>query len=103
MAECHQSHTQPIDPADTSWYAYAACQSERVRLFFAPTSELPSERLVRERTAKAVCAGCPVRTECLEHALRRREQYGIWGGLNSSERAEARRLARGAEPAARRV
>ncbi|MGW7443313.1 WhiB family transcriptional regulator [Kitasatospora sp. NPDC054795] len=39
-----------------------------------------------ERRAKMICAGCPVRTMCLELALERRERYGIAGGLNADER-----------------
>ncbi len=34
---------------------------------------------VRER-AKALCAGCPIRRECLAAALDRREPCGVWGG-----------------------
>jgi WhiB family redox-sensing transcriptional regulator len=30
--------------------------------------------------AKALCATCPVRRECLAGALRRREPCGVWGG-----------------------
>lgn len=30
--------------------------------------------------AKALCATCPVRLECLAGALRRREPCGVWGG-----------------------
>jgi WhiB family redox-sensing transcriptional regulator len=30
--------------------------------------------------AKALCATCPVRRECLAGALRRREACGVWGG-----------------------
>ena len=29
---------------------------------------------------------CTVRQECLDYALRIREQHGIWGGLNEAER-----------------
>jgi hypothetical protein len=32
------------------------------------------------RQAKAVCATCPVWRECLEGAVERREEHGIWGG-----------------------
>lgn len=44
------------------------------------------------REAQAVCAGCSVRLECLEHALTHHEHHGVWGGL--SERAR-RRIKRG--------
>jgi len=31
-------------------------------------------------------SACPVRQECLDYALRVREPFGIWGGLNEAER-----------------
>ncbi|KOV41956.1 WhiB family transcriptional regulator [Streptomyces sp. H036] len=39
-----------------------------------------------QNKAKAVCAGCPVRTECLAHALDHRIEHGIWGGMTERER-----------------
>lgn len=36
--------------------------------------------------AKAICRECPVKTQCLEYALRNREREGIWGGLSTRER-----------------
>ncbi|MFF3351004.1 WhiB family transcriptional regulator [Streptomyces sp. NPDC002779] len=39
-----------------------------------------------QNRAKVVCAGCPVRTECLAHALDRRIEHGIWGGMTERER-----------------
>lgn len=30
--------------------------------------------------AKALCAGCPIRRECLAAALARAEPCGVWGG-----------------------
>lgn len=41
--------------------------------------------------AKAICALCPVREACLEHAIVAREKVGVWGGLTARER---RRLIR---------
>jgi WhiB family redox-sensing transcriptional regulator len=41
--------------------------------------------------AKAVCAACPVRRECLAFALRTEQVHGIWGGTTPDERAIARR------------
>ena len=31
-------------------------------------------------SAKEVCQTCPLKVECLEGALRRREPHGVWGG-----------------------
>ena len=30
--------------------------------------------------AKTLCAGCPVRRQCLAEALDRAEPWGVWGG-----------------------
>jgi WhiB family redox-sensing transcriptional regulator len=30
--------------------------------------------------AKALCADCPIRRECLTAALERQEPWGVWGG-----------------------
>jgi WhiB family transcriptional regulator, redox-sensing transcriptional regulator len=45
------------------------------------------------REGKRICLGCPVRTECLEHALANSELFGIWGGLSERERRLLRRYA----------
>jgi len=60
-------------------------------LFFGPDGERQPEREIRERKAKQICMGCPVRTECLDYAVSRPEKYGMWGGLNEDERASERR------------
>ena len=49
------------------------CWSEDPELFFAAS---PAD----VESAKAVCVGCPIRFECLEGALERREPWGVWGG-----------------------
>ncbi len=46
------------------------------------------------RTAKKVCAACPVRAECLAYALAHegtQHAYGIWGGLAPKERRRYKR------------
>jgi hypothetical protein len=47
--------------------------------------------------ALAVCAACPVRSACLELALRHWVvgQHGVWGGLVAAERAALRRRVSG--------
>ncbi|UER53385.1 WhiB family transcriptional regulator [Kineosporiaceae bacterium SCSIO 59966] len=39
-----------------------------------------------QNRAKAVCLGCPVRTECLADALDHRIEFGVWGGMTERER-----------------
>ena len=55
------------------------------------TGHSPGGTRLRERKAKAVCASCPVRLECLNYAVARPEKYGTWGGLNEDERSAERR------------
>jgi hypothetical protein len=70
-----------------SWRARAACKGPETALFFPPSNaERRDDRDRREARAKAICQGCPVRRECLEHALKVGEPHGIWGGLNETER-----------------
>ncbi|GAB3564865.1 WhiB family transcriptional regulator [Spelaeicoccus albus] len=51
----------------------APCQSNDPDLWFAE-----SPRDIEQ--AKALCAGCPFRAECLRGALDRNEHAGVWGG-----------------------
>lgn len=44
-----------------------------------------------DRRARAICAPCPIRAECLEFALAINAAYGIWGGLTTRERRKIRR------------
>ena len=76
-----------IQSWEWGWQWRAACRGEDEALFFPPAhAETRDERLSRERQAKAICAVCPVRMECLEYAVRIREPHGVWGGLNEAER-----------------
>jgi len=45
--------------------------------------------------AKAICAMCMVREDCLEHALEQPEPFGVWGGLSERERHAILRARRG--------
>jgi WhiB family redox-sensing transcriptional regulator len=49
------------------------------------------DRGASTREAKAVCRGCVVREDCLEHALANAERFGIWGGKSERERRLLRR------------
>lgn len=72
-----------------SWQIKAACRGPHSEVFFPPSgSERKEERLDRERAAKSICSTCPVRTDCLNYAMRIHEPHGIWGGLNEQERKQ---------------
>ncbi|GAA1955546.1 WhiB family transcriptional regulator [Catenulispora subtropica] len=86
----------PIAELKLGWQERGLCQSGDATVFFAPDSERIREREKREAAAKRVCEECPVRQQCLEHALALPEQFGIWGGLTELERAEEGRRRRGA-------
>jgi WhiB family transcriptional regulator, redox-sensing transcriptional regulator len=87
--------TDPLVAADRlDWHHDAACRGELAAAFYPPLRpESKSERLAREREAKTVCSSCPVRVDCLEHAIDHDERYGIWGGLTDVERRHLPRSA----------
>jgi WhiB family transcriptional regulator, redox-sensing transcriptional regulator len=64
-----------------TWRKRAACRGIDVEIFYPATDEDDDAE-----PAKAVCAECPVRQTCLEHALAHREREGIWGGTTERER-----------------
>lgn len=77
------------------WQDDARCKGQDLVLFFGPDNERQPQKDIRERQAKAVCAQCPVRRECVDYALSRPEKHGTWGALNEDERySERRRLMR---------
>ena len=39
-----------------------------------------------QREVRGFCRTCPVRTECLAHALDHRVEFGVWGGMTERER-----------------
>lgn len=69
---------------DTSWMVDAACAGLDSELFFPRQGE----RI--DPLVKHVCNHCPVRVECLRHALATRAE-GVWGGMGEHDR---RRIAR---------
>ena len=69
------------------WQNGAACRGMGSETFFHPVNERNAAREDRIAAAKAICRRCPAIKECLEHALRVREPYGVWGGRSEDERA----------------
>jgi WhiB family transcriptional regulator, redox-sensing transcriptional regulator len=70
------------------WWSVAACQRADPDLFFPVSAAGKSLEQVAE--AKAICAGCLVRAECLVFALQTNQLHGVWGGMTEAERHQAR-------------
>lgn len=69
------------------WQDRARCRDLDPELFFPPLeAESTDQRQTRERAAKAVCAACQVRSECLTWAVANQERLGVWGGTTERER-----------------
>ena len=69
------------------WHLRGACRGLESSIFY-PDPAVEAE----EARALDVCAGCEVRSECLDHAMARGESPGIWGGTTERDR---RRILRG--------
>jgi WhiB family transcriptional regulator, redox-sensing transcriptional regulator len=82
-----------VKPSNVMWREFGACRERGVDFYPPMHTERKHERLARERRAKQVCAGCPVRRECLEYAVAVDERYGVWGGLTHDERRHLGRSA----------
>ncbi|MER5985600.1 WhiB family transcriptional regulator [Streptomyces sp. NPDC001787] len=63
---------------EENWGEHAACRATDPEELFAEG--------VAQTKAKGVCFGCPVRTECLAHALDQRIEHGVLGGMTERER-----------------
>ena len=85
----------------TNWRSAGACLSADPDLFFPITAKGPAQRQIAR--AKAICAECRVRLECLEFARTYDLTYGIWGGTTPEDRQRERRRKRRAAAAARRA
>lgn len=75
-----------VDSLPHGWVADAACRglsAAAKELFFPAAGESGHE-------AKAICASCVVRPDCLDWAIRMDERDGIWGGLTAPERRKVR-------------
>lgn len=62
------------------WWERGSCRRGNNAEAFFP------EKGKSNHDAKIICGSCPVKIECLNYAIRRREPYGIWGGKSPHER-----------------
>lgn len=72
------------------WHLQAGCKTAQKSVFFGSSSpdERPAYTLSSIREARAICASCEVFNECLAHAIRQREDYGLWAGTTMRQRRE---------------
>lgn len=61
------------------WSVFAACTDAKDVSFFP-------QNKAEERAAAAICGICPVREDCLDHALATKERFGMWGGVSEKRR-----------------
>lgn len=64
---------------ETPWMHEGNCRNHPPEVFF------PSDG-VGVLIAQRICETCPVKAECLEHALEERIDHGVWGGASERQR-----------------
>jgi WhiB family redox-sensing transcriptional regulator len=74
------------------WRESAACRHADPEILFPIGTCGPA--MAEIDRARRICAGCPVRTCCLDWALANGAAFGIWGGLTEHERRAAGRRER---------
>jgi WhiB family redox-sensing transcriptional regulator len=69
----HEMQLEALLDASDIAYEQLPCRVYDPELFFAESPE-------DVEFAKSLCQDCPIRLECLNGALERREPWGVWGG-----------------------
>jgi WhiB family transcriptional regulator, redox-sensing transcriptional regulator len=78
--------TEPADLVGSripDWVDRAACAQADPEVFFPDSRPALSVQLL--------CFACPVRTECLAHAVADPSLDGVWGGTTQRQRRRLRR------------
>ena len=76
----------PFDfPPTPQWMADALCQQADPEAWF------PDGSGDHGFAAIAICARCPVRSECLDFAIADPHLQGVWGGTTNIERIRMRK------------
>ena len=81
----------PSDYPDFEEFGDTPCSQSDPDAFFPIDSFEGSYRPSRgayplEREAKLICSTCPYQLRCLEYALNRPDEPGIWGGTTELDR-----------------
>jgi WhiB family redox-sensing transcriptional regulator len=76
-------------PPNPAWQAQAACRAKDVD----PDVFFPANTVDSIDKARAICAGCPVRQDCLIDCMRHEggkaavSRFGVFAGLSPRQRA----------------
>jgi WhiB family redox-sensing transcriptional regulator len=68
-----------LDVNDLSWQSEAVCSQTDPELFFP---ELEKQGAI----AKRICQNCPVQVECFNYAVTKKEENGIYAGIDFTVR-----------------
>jgi hypothetical protein len=71
----------PVSALRPRWHPLAPCRNHPELDWIDAPPDSPEEQ-----RCKTICRACPVRTACLASAMGNREPWGVWGGLNTTER-----------------
>lgn len=77
--------------APGDWSDQAACRRDGTDRHWPTGAESSPGYRQHAADAMRVCAWCPVRAECLAHALENGEDDGIWGGTTPRQRRQIRK------------
>lgn len=72
-----------IPDVDRTWMADAACKG-RHDLFFPANGSGKPNRTYHQQ-AQAICAACPVATQCREYAITIDARHGVWAGQTANQ------------------
>lgn len=91
-----------INPGQVGhWRQLAACRHADPELFFPVSASGPCPDQVTR--AKAVCAGCRVKRQCLVFALGTGQEHGVWAGMSNRNSGSRHASAKARRPLTRRV
>jgi WhiB family transcriptional regulator, redox-sensing transcriptional regulator len=76
-----------------TWHTDAACAGQPTSLWYPDDrgGNMQARRGDPYAEARLICAGCPVRVDCLNEALASPDYGGMWGGMTQDERKIERR------------
>lgn len=79
------AYLKPIH-SEWEWQEEGSCRNQDPEIFFLDYNLRGKAKRQKEQTAISICNDCPVKQQCLEHALNTPEIYGVWGGMTEEQR-----------------